>query len=237
MKFKLLMISLLISSFCFAQSTVSLKSGETIEGNIVSLVNGVLKITFKGNTLNFNQSDLKSIEFVKSESKPQSGVNTVTGEVKGVVTYYFNKNYGDKPDVGAKIYMRKIDTAGHKNTAIQLYQRATTLKSLIDYKVDVEKYTKLLEELSGSTKEGYSKLNSDVLTDIFKVERDDSAKKVTADGNGNYSIKAEPGLYEVIFISKGRTSSTMAEISGKLSSKIVTIKSGEVKTLDYRFGL
>lgn len=36
------------------------------------------------------------------------------GHLKGVVTYFFNNNFGDKPDVGAKIYAIKKDDFDEK---------------------------------------------------------------------------------------------------------------------------
>ena len=41
------------------------------------------------------------------------GCKKPDGKLSGVVTYYFNENYGDKPDIGAKIYIKsctEIDT-------------------------------------------------------------------------------------------------------------------------------
>lgn len=38
-----------------------------------------------------------------AEASPQALVSRQTGRVKGVLTYYFNTNYGDRPDVGALV--------------------------------------------------------------------------------------------------------------------------------------
>jgi hypothetical protein len=38
-----------------------------------------------------------------AEAAPQAPVSRQTGRVKGVLTYYFNTNYGNKPDVGALV--------------------------------------------------------------------------------------------------------------------------------------
>ena len=41
------------------------------------------------------------------------GCKKPDGKLSGVVTYYFNENCGDKPDIGAKIYIKsctEIDT-------------------------------------------------------------------------------------------------------------------------------
>lgn len=228
---------LLLGDFVYAQSVITLKSGEVIEGNVTSLINGVLKLSFKGNPLIIKQSDLKSIDFVKADIKLLPVIGNANGELRGVVTYYFNKNYGDKPDVGAKIYIRKADTTGRKLTPIAKYERAAVLKYLVDHKVDVEKYSIQLKEMNSDTKAGFDDLNSAVIKDLYSIEKDETAKIVTADGTGSYAIKVAPGLYEVIIISKGRTNMTLAEINGKITTKIVTIKSDDIKTLDHRFDM
>ncbi|TCD22008.1 hypothetical protein EZ456_17860 [Pedobacter psychrodurus] len=240
MKLKLIVIVMILSfvTTAFGQTVITLKSGEIIEGNVTSLINGILKISFKGNPINIKQSELKSIDFVKEDLKTiASNKNLSNGELKGVVTYYFNKNYGDKPDVGAKIYVRKTDTTGRKQSPTAKYERAAVLKYLVDNKVDVEKYSSQLKEMNGDTKAGFDELSSAVIKDMYSIERDETAKIVTADGNGSYSVKLSPGLYEVIITSKGRTSLTVAEINGKIATKIISIKSDDVKTIDYRFGL
>lgn len=240
MKLKLILIGIMMSlgTFSYGQSVITLKTGEIIEGSVTSLINGTLKISFKGNPISIKQSELKSIDFVKGDLKSITTSNNIsTGELKGVVTYYFNKNYGDKPDVGAKIYVRKTDTAGHKLSPTAKYERAAVLKYLVDNKVDVEKYSSQLKEMNGDTKAGFDELSSAVIKDIYSIDRDETARIVTADGNGSYSVKLSPGLYEVIITSKGRTSLTVAEINGKIATKIVSIKADDVKTIDYRFGL
>lgn len=241
MKYKAILLALIFaaSTRCLSQTLVTLKSGETINGTVTSLLNGVLKVTFKGNVVNIKQSDLKSIDFVKDDTKQLAATKTTSnsGELKGVITYYFNKNYGDKPDVGARIYVRKTDTTGLKRSPTSIYERAAVLKYLVDHKVDVEKYSAQLKELNGDTKEGFDALNSAVIKDLYSIDKDESAKIMTADGNGSYSTKLIPGLYEVIMISKGRTSLSVAEIMGKIATKIITIKPDDVKTLDHRFDL
>lgn len=245
MKYKLLALELLLSTLCFGQSQVKLKSGETVEGNIKSLINDVLTLTFKGNTLTFKQSDIATIYFVKPvQEETKSTVVIATppakAELKGVVTYYFNKNFGDKPDVGARIYLRKTDTSNGKRSLIHNYDWARLCRSEIGYtgasKSEIEHCTKLLKELHADTKEGFDKMNTDVFQELLGLDYKADVKKVTADGNGNYSISLEPGLYEVIFISKGRNDHSLAEIDGKIDVDIIYLSAGEQKVIDERFG-
>ncbi len=55
------------------------------------------------------------------------------GKLSGVVTYYFNANYGDKPDVGAKIYIaNRNDVDSSKVTAIEKYIAAKIYMRIIE---------------------------------------------------------------------------------------------------------
>ena len=40
-------------------------------------------------------------------------VMNAQSEISGTVTYYFNDNYGDKPDVGAKVFL--VDSISFNN--------------------------------------------------------------------------------------------------------------------------
>lgn len=235
MKIKLFVVGLFLTVLTFGQTQINLKSGEKIEGEVKSLVNGVLTVNFKENNLTLKQSDIESIFFVKQSNSTPTSNNKA--ELRGVVTYYFNKNYGDNPDIGARIYLRKTDTTNRKASLIQKYGRAKVCRSLIGYKTEVESCTRLLKELNADTKEGFDKMNTDMIGELVNLDDSKDVTKVTADGNGNYSVSVEPGLYEIIFISKGRPDMTVAEINGKIDTKVLYLKSGDTKVIDKRFEL
>ncbi len=230
---------LLIPFITFSQNQIKLKSGESIDGNVKSLVNGILTVTIKGNNLTFKQSDVESIFFQKEKAQTQlQAVNQAQkATIKGVITYFFNKNYGDKPDVGAKIYIRKADTLNKKSSDIDLYQRVKVCRSLIKMNSNVEQCKKTLQDSNIQTDKDFDELNTRVIHDLMNIEFNNSIKKITADGNGNYSTSIEPGLYEVIYISKGRTDLTVAEIQGKIDSNIIDLKAGDEVIKDKRFDM
>ncbi|MBI3429051.1 MAG: hypothetical protein HY050_03130 [Actinobacteria bacterium] len=45
----------------------------------------------------------------------ESNKTSPAGTLEGVVTYYFNKNYGDKPDVGSEVFALHTSKIGVKN--------------------------------------------------------------------------------------------------------------------------
>lgn len=237
MKIKLIIISLLMSINCLCQTQVNLKSGEKLEGEVKSLIDGIITLNFKGNILTLKQNEIESIFFVKPiiDKTIQLSQNEAKGEFRGVVTYFFNNNYGDKPDVGATVYFKKVDTTGNNRSFTYKFTQANYCrneKKLSDYCI------KLLKEVDADTDSGFKKLNYQTMEEFFKMEiYDKNINKVTVDGSGNYSTKVEPGLYEVFFKSKGRNGLGLAETSGKIASRVYFVKAGEVKNIDIRFGL
>jgi hypothetical protein len=228
-------------NFCllFSQHEVKLKSGETIKGEVKTLLNGQLTVLFKGNNLNLMLSDIENISFVKS-SQSSASFNSDKGELKGVVTYYFNRNIGDKPDVGSTVIIHKTDSINGSKSAIGDYQNAQLYRSLIALgaKSKDDEYNKKLKELNADTKEGFKQLDEKSFKEYLGLKNPEKKSlELTVDGSGNYSVKLEPGIYEVVIISKGRSGSTMSELLGKIYRKLVTIKSGEVCTLDNSFGV
>jgi hypothetical protein len=237
MKLKILSLLMTISLYSLGQHQINLKTGEKIEGEVKSLNTGVLQVAFKGNNISLNQADIESIFFSKPQGSATIGTES-KGELKGVVTYYFNQNYGDKPDIGAKIYVRQADTTNGMRSVINQYQRARVCRSLIEYKTQIESCTKTLQELNADTDEKFSALDSKVSKDMLQLDIfDKSVIKVTADGNGSYSLKLNPGLYELVIVSKGRKGLTVAEALGKIEQKYFRIEAGESKVVDVRFPL
>lgn len=237
---KTIKLLFVIIPFCaFSQNQIKLKSGENIDGTVKSLSNGILTVAIKNNNLTFKQSDVEAIYFDKAQQHEQTKSASLNqkAKLKGVITYFFNKNYGDKPDVGAKIYLKKTDTLDKKRSAIYNYQRANVCRSLIKMNTNVESCKKTLAEIGANTDKEFEELNSKVIKEFMEMDYDESVKKVTADGNGNYSVSIAPGLYEVIFVSKGRNDLTLAEINGKISSNIIEVIAGDEITKDKRFDI
>src|SRR3972149_2389822 len=113
---------LMFLNFCFvfSQHEIKLKSGETINGEVKSLLNGQLIVSFKGNNLKLEVSDIESIFFVKS-TQSSKDANSDKGELKGVVTYFFNKNFGDRPDIGATVLINRTDSINGNKSLIGVY--------------------------------------------------------------------------------------------------------------------
>lgn len=84
-----------------------------MNGKLEEFKNDTIIFKIQGNKLKFKTSDVTLIYFdekiapldLNNTAKNNQIISVVKGSIFGVVTYYFNKNYGDKPDVGAEVYI------------------------------------------------------------------------------------------------------------------------------------
>ena len=189
------------------------------------------------------------ILIISSKLIAQSG-NENSGVLKGVVTYYFNSNYGYKPDVGSSVYVLSESKLNFiKNgingsiswDTIAIFSRlklCLLLKSL---------YAETGEQLSvgcdsllnhfGITNNASEKVFfSRVFSNYFRfTDLNQDTKYVNVDGNGNYSIQLPEGIYYVIVKSSGRKGESIVEIEGKIITKRIEIKSGNDTILNAKF--
>ena len=223
----------------FAQNKIVFQSGEEMTGKVKSILNDELIFNFKGNDLKFQIKDINSIYFTEIPIQQKLSERS---SLSGVVTYYFNENYGDKPDVGAKITINKIGDK-NENAVESLYEKFTTARkmTLLSYtkKKDPKfaEYTNELNELGIYSQSDLDKLDTELATILIKRTSKEGVKNITVDGNGKYLIQLEPGFYEIIMTSKGRTALSTTEISGKVFVKNIEIKSNESVILDNSFSL
>jgi hypothetical protein len=87
--------------------------------------------------------------------------------------------------------------------------------------------------------EKFNELDNKVFQMIYDIENGRDAKNTTVDGNGNYSIKLEPGIYYLVIKSKGRKNHSITEGGGQISGiDIIDIKSNETleKSEDFKGG-
>jgi hypothetical protein len=99
----------------------------------------------------------------------------VTGTIRGVVTYYFNVNFGDRPDTGAEAVLFKDDAAPPYEVVVQ-----------DEYAVELVDEGRVLQTSSAQGASRYQ---------VVRV--------TSADGNGNFVFeKVPPGKYVVVIESR-----------------------------------
>lgn len=119
-----------------------------------------------------------------------------TTKIHGVVTYFFNEYQGDKPDIGAKVYV--VDSANCK------FDRDVAFR---------------YDMASIGHKAGESDFDSADLHNAhnnYLIMQSESAYTTTVDGAGNYSLDVKPGTYYIMIQSKGRNRVSVSELLGKV---------------------
>jgi hypothetical protein len=202
---------LTITNEITAQNRLILKTGEEMLGKTISINDNQLVFEFKGNNLRISLEEIDSIIFSESEDSVIENLGEL-GNLSGVVTYFFNDNYGDKPDVGAKVFVYKTTKEKSKKELFHKYSDAYRYRLMLSYikKKDPRyaEYSKKLDDLGIISDEDFKELDKKVSAELFNftdmnfITDPDNSKSVTVDGNGNYSFQLEPGFYEVLFQSK-----------------------------------
>jgi len=241
------------ASTLFAQNILVLKSGEKLNGKVERFRNDTLTFNFKGNKMQFKSSEIVSIYFDEKEiSKAPSTVpepfaeQKVEGKIAGVVTYYFNDNYGDKPDVGSKVLIiDALKVPDFKYSTVDSFLYANTYKNLYDsYAADRESkipdnIIQIVKEYGVDTQAGFDALDNRTQKELNKIKFNNIiyCTKLVVDGNGTVSANVPPGKYYIVVASNNRTGRSMTEILGKIYFEKVEVKSGETSNFNAKFDL
>ena len=250
MKNKILLIALtLILSFQgFSQNVLILKNGAKMNGKIEEYSNDTMSFTFMGNKLRFKSSDIKSVYFdEKSDTEDFKNTtkekNTIKQErIYGVVTYFFNENLGNKPDVGAEIYV--IDSEDIPNFN---YATVDSFYNVSIYKSYKRMWTnpptnKILGAIYNKAKQydldrkNINSLDRRASINMSQIIDSKDAIKTMVDGVGNYSIKVNPGFYYVCIRSKNRSDSYITESTGSIKCEKIVVGENEDGNLNCEFG-
>lgn len=242
-----LAVALIISNISISQNILFLKTGDRLSGKLEGYNNDTIIFNLKGNKLKYSTSEVLSIYFDEKNAPLDLKQTTSTnGETKifGVVTYYFNKNYGYKPDVGVEVYIvdsAKVPTFSMAN--IDTFYYASSYRDMCKVYQSAKKTvpTDILEELKKwnvETEEDFNSLDKRTYTNILsKIINSKVAITTFVDGGGNYSVKVEPGTYYVYMSSKNRTGLSITEIGGKIYCKKIIVKEGEDVNVSKQFEL
>lgn len=152
-------------------------------------------------------------------------------ELRGVVTYFFNDNYGYKPDVGAKAYI--ISEKAAKAEGIDV----TSLEKYLanSWALDVTNLDpKSPEELAAANIA--TPLEPKAVAANNAIAGSASTKVATADGTGVFLKKLPSGRYIILMVSANQTRANLVDVSGRRILKRVTI-AGEEAEIDIRFNL
>lgn len=159
--------------------------------------------------------------------------------IKGVVTYFFNKYQGDKPDLGAQVWLIDSTKANGYNQPLSdtfyygyfyrnLYAGARKVPN--DVKEQIKKW--------GVEKdEDFKSIDERAMRNFLNIENNPNLLRTTVDATGRYSFEVQPGTYYIIIKSKGRNGLSITEINGKFYSDKIILISGQTKDHSYNFSI
>jgi len=246
----LLTIFILTNLICNSQNILFLKNGDRLNGKLEGLKLDSLIFKLQGTKIRISSSDVIAI-YMDSKIAPSTLQNLnnsnivkqENGKIFGVVTYYFNHNYGDKPDVGSTVFV--ADSAMHPEINfedVQIYQKAIAFRNLSNL---LKKPNQPLPALMQAQADKYKWEDSTVFDGIDKLsyrnikllQNSDKVFNSVVDGVGNFSQKVAPGTYYILIKSNNRKGSTNTELSGQIYFKKVLIKAGDEYNISHKFSL
>ncbi len=254
MKYILVHLSIFVltfQNFSFCQSVLFLHSGDKINGKFEAFKNDTIIFKFQGNMLKFKSSDIHSIYFNSDDAPPNKSNSFISNDKKslqderifGVITYYFNQNYGDKPDIGAKVaVIDSSEVPDFKMTVADSFYFGNSYRNMyLTYKFNKKEVPQsILREVKKykvEEKSEFDALDEKSIRNIFKIILSKKKLNSTADGNGNYSIKVKPGTYYIYIESNNRKGLSMTESQGKVIINKVKVKEGVEYNISHNFGL
>ena len=227
----ILLMFFLIPFYVFPQHTLVLKSGEKFNGQLTDFKKSKLKFLFKGNIMTFNEVDVISIIFDSTFNDQMNSKDDAI--IKGVVTYYFNKNFGYKPDIGAKVYILNNNDLGNIDTlSISNFIRAKLIRTSISLLKESGRETKSqfdeLSKINAETEDKFNALDNKTNNEVLAIQNNEKTITLNVDGNGTFSKSLKPGNYSVLIMSKHRSGINQTEILGKIDFvKVRLIKNAE----------
>jgi hypothetical protein len=187
---------------------------------------------------NERQSKEQKMEFASKiadlETQLQKLKTPQKGELTGVVTYFFNENFGDKPDVGAEITIFPADgNPGFDYSVMEAYRDVKyAMRIRGTFSAEAQQ---ILGKYHISNARDWQELDSRAAEMMLKAMTGGNSIQLTADGNGAFKRSLQPGSYFVMIRSKHRKGMTVCEIQGKIVVQKIEIKSSEEISVDAKF--
>jgi hypothetical protein len=187
------------------------------------------------------QKDLDTLRSsaVEAEASRQAEQANRKGELTGSVSYFFNDNYGYKPDVGSEAFVWRKGVYPESlplNLAkYHLLKSTLTLKS-IGGELNQWQKKMLVESGIGSAQD--LETMGGTLFDQLRVVIDDMRTiKLSIDGSGGFRHSLPPGDYYLLVRSSHRSSTSLLEVSGDWDVQAFTIAPGEEAGVTVKFGV
>lgn len=146
-----------------------------------------------------------------SASNAAATRNSGSGSIRGTLTYYFNSNFGDKPDSGSKVYI--LAGAQHECPNTLFFFGSSS-------------EVRWVKPSNGA---------QDSSTILYRMP---VTAYTIADGNGNFSIdKLSVGAYTVVLESAHTNGFTLRDISKSHVWKWIQVSDGCIVDVSHDFGM
>jgi hypothetical protein len=171
----------------------------------------------------------------RGEVKGEPSIQNKQSRLTGVVTYYFNENFGDRPDVGAEVYILSEKHKSKCNDVMIFFSEVlgrNVTEKIKELELDVPNIIKLMKKSSFDSLES----RVSIFIDKLRYGKISDAIKVIADGDGSFSAVVKPGHYYFIVRSAHRNSySNKVELLAQLGVEETEVKEGATKSVKIRF--
>jgi hypothetical protein len=219
---------------------VKLKAALSAAEQRRSHVEELLKTAQSSERANREAASRREATLMADIDKMQKKNDERKGVVSGVVTYFFNNNYGYKPDIGASVLIvKKADHPGVNFNILPKFMLANSARSLML----TERQLKDTKSVGKKTLEGMGiKSEKDwenTVAEAKKVwrayETGKNGIKLTVDGNGSFRRAVPPGEYYILVQSKQRQASNSLEILGKVYAAAIKVEGDEEVSVSAKF--
>jgi len=218
-----------------------------MSGKLEGFKNDTLLFNFQGNILKFNPGNIISIYFDGKDTSRDPGKAIIVPEtipskmvkISGLITYLTKFEF--EPDAGSDVYFADSKSINDFNLAtldsFNIYSvykgykkawKVPTNKLIENIYYEGEKYN--LDKAS------FNLLDKRAAVNISKIVNAKNVMKATADGNGNYSLKVNPGTYYILFKSRNSARLNKLETSEPFKCYELKISEREDVTMNYAFG-
>lgn len=212
------------SATAHSQHTIVLKSHEKIVGKVLKYENHKLSILYRGNKITLSDSEVVAIHFQPVTSNDSnSPSNLAEATIKGVVTYFFNDNFGYRPDVGAKVFICDPGEVSFDTSSIRVYTVMHLLQQIQRQPIPPDVQAKF-DECDKAAFDEYRKIQSDPRT-----------IRLAADGSGTFTQHVRPGYYAILIVSAHRKDLSLTELDGKINFSMIMIEDGMEHQVQARF--
>jgi hypothetical protein len=160
------------------------------------------------------EKEVASLEREKNENQ--------RGEIAGVVSYYFNRNYGYKPDAGATICL--FQGKDYPSFNVELMRRYLALKSRA---ITGDAAAIAAWKNAGDNKDLYLMISS--------VRAGNDSMRLAADGDGAFRTKVKPGHYSILVTSAHQKQINLTEVGGEISYQELDVTLADPANIDVKF--